>query len=538
MSSTAELTPEAEAFVKAVGAAADLPAFVRNVRSIGSVAANLDARVGLLEHAIMQDVALAAKVLRIANAAAGGGSSQTTVASVKQAIMLLGFDRVQHLSTAASVFEQLEHDAPSVRDLLVESVLAANHSLHLSFAAGLDRPELAYLCGLFRRFGELLVACYRPRPYRAWLLRVQADRAAAGRPVADGDEVNQFGFTFEEVGVALAKRWGMPAAVVRTMRAYRGVSLESETLHAVTQCSAEIARCLYGSSSTAHGSEERTNVDHIRARFATLIGIDVATMQECLVAAIHDAKPTLSTMQVDLGSWLSGRADATAVSLLQRDHMDDTLEGGAGNGSVLAPDEAKALQEAIDRLAPHPGDSLREARLRDVVRGLVQQREQQQGGNSVGSVTDSTLRAACEAGYERGVLGISADDFRLIRGRVGIGRGSSELARNFLLRPTAPFGPLGAALQRRTNLFIEMTGADAKLYGRDRLIKDLSPSNFALLPLVLEMKLIGCLYFDSTIESVHSTETSRRLLCDLRDHLVAAFAHHRATLTEPAEGAA
>ncbi len=90
----------------------------------------------------------------------------------------------------------------------------------------------------------------------------------------------------------------------------------------------------------------------------------------------------------------------------------------------------------------------------------------------------------------------------------------------------------------RSDLFVEMAGADAKRYGRDRLLKDLSPSNFALLPLVLEMKLIGCLYFDSTIESVHSTATSRQLLCDLRDHLVAAFAHHRASLAEPAEGAA
>lgn len=529
MSAAAELSPEAEAFVKAVGAAADLPAFVRNVRSIGGVAANLDARVGLLEHAIMQDVALSAKVLRIANAAAGGGNAHSTVGSVKQAIMLLGFDRVQHLSTAASVFGQLEQDAPSVRDLLVESVLAANHSLQLSFAAGYDRPELAYLCGLFRRFGELLVACYRPRPYRTWLDHVQAEG-----PCADGAEAKQFGFTFEDVGVALAKRWGMPPAVVRTMRVYRGMTLDGETLHAVTQCSAEIARCLYGVAATSDGAA----VGEIRARFAPLIGIDVLTMQECMIAAIDEAKPTLSTMQVDLDVWLRGHADATAVALMKRDHADGATDGQANGATVLAPADAAALQEAIDRLAPNPTDSVQEARLRDVVRALVQQREQAQVSFSVGSVTDSTLRAACEAGYERGVLGISAEDFKLIRGRVGIGRGSAELARNFLLRPTAAFGPLGAALHIRRDLFVEMTGGDAKLYGRDRLIKDLSPSNFALLPLVLEMKLIGCLYFDSTIESVHSTETSRRLLCDLRDHLVAAFAHHRASIVEPTEGAA
>ena len=535
MSTSAELTPEADAFVKAVGAAADLPAFVRNVQSIGNVAANLDARVGLLEHAIMQDVALSATVLRIANAAAGGGNSQSTVASVKQAIMLLGFDRVQHLSTAASVFEQIEQDAPLVRDLLVESVLAANHSLHLSFAAGYDRPELAYLCGLFRRFGELLVACYRPRPYRAWLQRMHADG-----PTVDGTEAKQLGFTFEDVGIALAKRWGMPVAVVRTMRAYRGVSLEGETLHAITQCSVEIVRCLYGASTTTDGTNTVTGADanEIRTRFASLIGIDVKTMEQCMMAAIDDAKPTLRTMQVDPHVWLRGQADAATVALVKRDRADDSRADGERGGRASTPANAESLQATIARLAPNPSDSTHEARLRDVVRGLLQQREQQHDSFSVGSVTNSTLRAACEAGYERGVLGISAEDFTLIRGHVGIGRGSAELARTFLLRPSAAYGPLGAALQVRSDLFVEMVGADAKRYGRDRLLKDFSPSNFALLPLVLEMKLIGCLYFDSTIESVHSTATSRQLLCDLRDHLVAAFAHHRASLAEPAEGAA
>jgi GAF domain-containing protein len=102
------------------------------------------------------------------------------------------------------------------------------------------------------------------------------------------------------------------------------------------------------------------------------------------------------------------------------------------------------------------------------------------------------------------------------------------LARNFVVRPTATFGPIGAALQARTDLFVELTGADAKVYGRDRLIRELDPSQFALLPLVVGDTLLGCLYFDSTLESVESTETTRWLMKNLRDQLVAAFARHRA----------
>lgn len=512
-----ELSPEADAFVRAVGTAADLPAFVRNVRAIGTVAANLDARVALLEQAIVRDVALSAKVLRIANSVALGAGAATSgggVVSVKQAIMLLGYDRVQHLSTAASVFEQIERDAPAVRDLLVESVLSANHSLQLSFATGFERPELAYLCGLFRRLGEVLVACYRPRVYQTWMQAVQGGGASH-----DGAEARHFGFTFEEVGVALARRWGMPAGVVHTMRTYLGASAGNELLHLITQSSAEIVRCLYGAGASTE------DVSEIRARFAARLGVDAATMTDCLTAAVEDARPTLSTMQVDLHGWMQRRGETATTRQRPRAHGASLVTASIDGPSAIAVET---------RTAPVDTDSPKESKLRDAVRQLVEHRQQDMAAFSVGVVTDSTLRAACEAGYERGVLGISSEDFKLIRGRVSIGPGGAELSRTFLLRPTASFGPLGAALQQRLDLFVELSGADAKHYGRDRLLKELSPSHFALLPLVLEEKLLGCLYFDSTIETVESTDTSKQLLCDLRDQLVAAFALRRAATTKDA----
>ena len=527
MSSTGVSSPEAEAFVKAVGAAADLPSFVRNVQSIGSLGTDLDARVELLERAITQDIALSAKILRIANSTTGGGGERT-VGSVKQAIMMLGFDRVQHLSAAASVFDEVDKKAPAVRDLQIQSVLAANLGLQLAAAAGYDKPELAYLCGMFRRFGEMLVACYRPTPYREWTEQVASDG-----PFAEGAEAKQFGFTFEEVGVALAKRWGLPDAVVRTMRTFRGVSQDLQVLHAITQCSTELVSALDGDPAAGGTAGE------IRARFAPLIGVDASTMDSCIEGMLEEAAPALRGMQVNLDTWRQVRAEAAAVSRKKR-----TVEGPragrvAGERQRTPADETVATS-AAERLAPSATDTAQESRLRAVVRDLAQQRDQGSApaSFSVASVTDSTLRAACEAGYERGVLGINSEDLTMIRGRVGIGRGNAELARNFLVRTTAAFGPLAAALQTHTDLFIEMTGADAKTYKRDRIIKDLDPSAFALLPMVIDSKLIGCLYFDSTIESVPESETSRQLLRDLRDSLVAALARHRSSAAESATGSA
>lgn len=419
LASTSELSLEAEAFVAAVGAATDLPAFVRNVRAISNVASNLDARVAQLEQAIMQDVALSAKVLRIANSVTIGatGGASPSVASVKQAIMLLGYDRVQHLSTAASVFEQLDQDAPSVRDLLVESVLAANHSLQLSMSAGYEKPELAYLCALFRRLGEVLVACYRLRPYRSWIQRLHDGGASH-----DGAEAAHFGFTFEEVGNALARKWGMPVAVVRTMHVSRHVTSSTDLLHAITQCSADIARGLYGAVPSTH------EVADLRAHYAPAIGVDIQGMEESLSAALDDAKPTLSTMQVDLDQWLAGHAVAVDAARLLRERSangvlvanDDNPHASTAGVALTAEDvEGAALASAKVRLAPQANDSAREAKLRETVHALIERRVADSASLDVGAVTSSALRAACDAGYERGVLGINSEDFKLIRGRVG-----------------------------------------------------------------------------------------------------------------------
>lgn len=510
-SDTHALSPEAEAFVAAVGAATDLPAFVRNVRAISTVASNLDARVAQLEQAIVQDVALSAKVLRIANSVSVGavGGGAPAVGSVKQAIMLLGYDRVQHLSTAASVFEQIDQDAPSVRDLLVESVLAANHGLQLAVAAGYDKPELAYLCALFRRLGEVLVACYRARQYRSWLQGV-----AEEGPRPDGAEAKHFGFTFEEVGVALARRWSMPPDVVRTMHTCRQPSSATELLHAITQCSVDVARCLYGAAPAA------VDLAELRARYAVVIGVDAESMDEAMTLAAVDSKPTLQSMQVQLDEWVA-RREATR------------------RAGPLESAESRDLRVHAELAVARADDSVGEARLRDAVRDLLQAPPAGPAAPDVGSVTNRTLAAACDAGFERGVLAISSEDFKFLRGRLGIGRGGDELARNFTLRPTPNFGPLGAALHNRTDLFVVMQGAVAKVYGRDRLIRELEPTQFALLPLVLDGKLLGCLYFDSRQEHEIGTAMAQQLLGALRDQLVAAFARRRYTAAgQPANATA
>ncbi len=520
MSSAPPLSPEAEAFVAAVGSATNLPAFVRNVRAIANVASNLEARVEQLEHAITQDVALSAKVLRIANSVTttGGAGSSGSVASVKQAIMLLGYDRVQHLSTASSVFEKIDRDAPSTRDLMVESVLAANHSLHLAIAAGFEAPELAYLCGLFRRLGEVLVACYRAPMYRQWL-----EQSALRDQVHDGDEVRHFGFTFAEVGMALAHTWGIPPAVVRTMRPCDDMSPDGDLLHMITQSSADIARALYGTTPST------VDVESLRAQLAPALGVEVKALADAMHASVADAKPALSKMPVDLDTWIATHTAQRTATRARRERHRAALEARVSSHDATPLDDATMVRTTpvdTSRLAPNTADTARDAELRERVRLMVASHSTAATGEAVGQAAHSALQAAFMAGFERGVLGISDD--KMIRGRLGLGRGGHELSRQFLIRPTAASGPLGAALQQRQDVFAVLAAPDARALSKDRLLRELKPVHFALLPIVVDARLLGCLYFDASSEGPAPSDTARELVSALRDQLAHLFALRQA----------
>ena len=533
-----EVSTEAKAFVRAVGASADFPAFVGNVRAISRTAGDMEARVAMLQDAIVQDVALTAKIIRIANSTmiSPGG---TGVASVKQAILLLGFDRVRHLAMAASVFDHMQNKAPGVSELLTISVLTANQSLHLAPQAGYPKAEVAYLCGLFRNLGEILVACYRTRQYNDWLQLLES--APGAKP---GAERKLIGFTFEEAGIALAQRWKMPSEIVVSMRSTAPpADSPAARLHAVTQLSAEITNAIYRGGAESRPGE----LSHIVARYSRSLGLDTETVVTSAKVALSDSCDALQTMNATFDEKrLARQIDIAAVTFMRE--PSDTHERAGAEPAYIGQQQTDATE--VDETpqvirgplsAAHPDwvapagrydenaeDSAVEARTRRALQLLNIDRSD--ADFDVGRASRATLDAICGAGYRRVILALSSEDFTRVRGRMGAGAGHENALRLFLVRSGSLGGPLGVALEGRTDLFVDMEKEGSRHLRRDRLLRDLDPKSFGLLPLVIEGKLLGCLYFDDPVRVVHATAALRELLMDVRDHLGAALAKHRRTV--------
>lgn len=525
-----QVTDEARQFLESIGARTDFPSFAANVQSITGVSRDLEAQIRRLHEAIVQDVSLTAKILQISNTVAynSGGS---TITSVHQAILMLGFERVRHLALAATVFEHLTRKAPVVRELMSLSLITANQSFLLATQAGYPKPEVAYLCGMFNNIGEVLVACYRPRDYARWL----AFLARSGRRGA-GLERKTLGVTFDEISTALAIEWRMPREIVGTMRGSTAAGSEdSRALATVTRLSVELTNAIYRYDIA--GTPGALN--HILLRYARPLHLDEKAVREAAEIALADSKSTLDAVSASVdGMRLSAQiAVATqtfgemATRAAARAHGGDVAGNSSLDGdSLRMHDDAAHLSDiygaasGLDDGEQETEPQSREALTRDALSAM---RAASGDGDEleVGRVSRAALEAICGAGYRRALLALSTDDFARVRARLGAGEAYEGAVRDFLVRLNTGTSSLATAINTRTEVFTD--AADWPEMRRDGLLRVLAPKSFGLLPLVHDDRLLGCLYFDDPVETVEASDELRELLRGLRDQLVAAFAAQR-----------
>ena len=165
-----------------------------------------------LARIILKDLGLTSQILRVANSALYNHSGRP-ILSVPHSITMLGWDMLRSLVSAVRYVDHFANRSPSLRELMLLSLLSAVHSRDIAVAIGHPRPEEAHICGLFRNLGEVLVGCHSPNEHATIILTMHeehvSDRVACLRVL---------GFTWEEVGFRVAAGWNLPTKVNMCLR--------------------------------------------------------------------------------------------------------------------------------------------------------------------------------------------------------------------------------------------------------------------------------------------------------------------------------
>jgi HD-like signal output (HDOD) protein len=175
---------------------------------------------------VSKDIAMAAKILQLANSAFIG--LRCHVSSPTQAVCMIGLDMVRALVLSVHVFSQFEGRAPAGAhwsSLWQHSLMVAGLAQRIAAAENCAKLMVDESCtaGLIHDVGKAVLLAEMPREYGAILERIAADPAA--RMSAEQDRL---GCTHAEVGAYLMGIWGLPHPLVHAVAFHDRPAASSE----------------------------------------------------------------------------------------------------------------------------------------------------------------------------------------------------------------------------------------------------------------------------------------------------------------------
>ena len=264
----------------------DLPPMPHVASRAITMVENPDTTAQELTDLLSSDVALAARVLKIANSAMF--SRQREITTLNQAIMIIGFKALKGIIVAATL-RQMSKSFGRLEKLVWEASMASAMAA-TQIARKLRKPyvEEIFLLGLLHGLGQivLLVQKDTSKDYKLVLDEIRKngiDYASAEQAV--------FGFAHPLIGALVAKKWNFSSDTCQIILHYRDPfdgekpesPLEEKTL--VVQ----LADILVHAAGIGN-PDGYPNETELAQGIAKALGFDAATVAETLQAIVEDTK--------------------------------------------------------------------------------------------------------------------------------------------------------------------------------------------------------------------------------------------------------
>jgi putative nucleotidyltransferase with HDIG domain len=181
-----------------------------------------DTSLGQIEQIISKDVGMAAKILQLANSAFVGAHSH--VASLREAVSLIGAETVRSLTLSIHVFSEFD------RNSSVAAYLPAlwNHSVTVAALAqriakletgSKTIAEECFTAGLLHDIGKIVLFAEMPKQYQQLIHQMETDKRSVSIL-----EMEFLGCTHEHVGAYLMSIWGLPVSIAQAVQFHHAPS--------------------------------------------------------------------------------------------------------------------------------------------------------------------------------------------------------------------------------------------------------------------------------------------------------------------------
>jgi HD-like signal output (HDOD) protein len=487
----------------------DFPAMSDSVARIQRLANSDNESVGSLTNEILKDIALTNKLLRLVNTAhfshAGGGS----ISTVSRAVALVGFNGIRNMALSLVLLDHMQDKAHA--NLLKEEFLRClmAGSVAAELCSSERDSEDAFIGAMFQNLGRLLTDFYFPEEARQVrsLLANEDENSASTRVL---------GLSFEDLGVGVARAWGLPESLQRCMRkplVKAGLPLAPQPQDRVRWL-AMAANQVADSLLQYEPDQASEQIRAVSERYARPLGLKAEEIQQATTVARQKLAQMADAMQLQV---LPG-------SPAQRLLLDPT--------AVVAEPEALPVQElraTVPEAAEPPAASnaaqtqkttdVMVAGIQDITNAMV---EDFKLNEVIRMILETMLRALQCRRIVFCLRDVKSD---CLTGRFGLGAGVEAVIPAFRI-----------PLKGQSDLFslVCSKGADTLITdASDPLIAARLPPwyqtqvhapSFVLLPLQLKGASFALIYADThAVGGIRLDEKQLSLLRTLRNQAVMAF---------------
>lgn len=531
----------------------DFPAMSEQIVKVQTLASSENESLNRLTNEILKDVALTNKLLRMVNTAQFAHASGGGINTVSRAVSLLGFSAIRNIALSLVLLEHMENKAHAnqLKAEFLRSLLAGTVAIGLS--PNPRESEEVFIGALFQNLGRLLSEFYFPE--EAQQIR-RAVESAGGALSEDQAAHKVLGLSYEELGLGVARVWGLPQNMQRLMRRPPGAppsrpsADHTERLRWLTLASNELADTFL-----RHSPEELSHqLNRVAQKFAGSLGQSA----DLIAKRAHEAREKLVAMAEAMGlkaapQTAAGRllhmtmpappeADtlgqhrltATRTSATASGQSVAAMAGGeesragaaaASAAPVTAPpptDTAAAATDAPADAGP-PATDMLVTGIQDVTSALV---EDFQLNDVLRMILETMYRALR---FQRVIFCLRDPATECLTGRFGLGHEVTQTVKLFRV-----------SLKDNQNLFNAVA-----MKGLDTLIRDASAPNvasrlpdwhrqqvranaFLLLPMQMKSATFGLIYADKAeAGSIELEEKELAMLKTLRNQAVMAFRQSR-----------
>ncbi len=469
----------------------DFPALSRQVIDTITTIDDDAASLQRLATIVLREYGLALSVVRTANSAHYRRGGRPTE-SATHAMMMLGARVVRQLAGSMLLFEHFQRRSPELKELMIMSLLTANHARATALQLGHDDPEAAHLSGMFRNLGEVLVACYFHDDYQRIRSLVQDD----GRSEASALRM-VLGFGYADFGVEVANQWGLPETIAQGMRTTAHTS--PSVLASLTAFSHDLTGALYQTDSN---SSVGTALDAMLDAHKGRIRLTRDQVGRIASDALRE------TREVLLGT-------GSEQSVLRLRELNAAARRAFG-ASIVLPDDADVPTVLVE-----PDVSVR-ARLRSELDDVIDPAS----GATIGTVLLQAMEVIMRGGpFDRVVTCFMTGDRMQLVARTGLGTDIDALLPRFAFPVSARGGPVVALTQQRQAMYLP---TDRTMHTMEqRWAAEHGVSQFGVFPLIVLGKVIGCLYCDRIGSGPAPDRATVRYTKSIADLVVDAIARRR-----------